>query len=104
MAEFNGDVRKGDTYKKVATYRNKKTQVPINITGATVTGKIVDKNGAITTLTCAITDAVNGKFEFGLSAAQTAALVTGKYSWELKITFADNTVKTFFTGQFVVTA
>lgn len=101
MGKLNLDVRKGDTFKRTPTYRVKNTKVGIDLTGATVSGKI-SKGGVDTAFTCALVTPASGVFEFGLSAAQTALLELGTYAMELKVTFADSTVKTLFTGNFVV--
>lgn len=110
-AKFNDDVRKGDDYgPKVSQYRQKATKAPVNLTGATVTGRVFNASGTVATFTCSIVDASQGKFSFWLPSAVTNGLAIGKYDWELKITLPNPLgsgapiTKTFFTGQFVVTA
>lgn len=89
----NFSVIKGDTFLRNCTFRNKSTGVPVNLTGATISGKI-----GTTNLTCSITSAVNGTFTFGLSAAQTPALTLGLNPIEVQVTYADTTVQTLFNG------
>ena len=101
--KHNEDVRKGDTFLRTPTYRTKATKEGINLTGATVSGDI-KLNGTTVPFVCALVDAAAGRFSFGLSAGTTATLAEGKWAMQLKITFADATVKTLFTGNFVVYA
>ena len=101
--KLNLDVRKGDTFSRQPTWRNKASQVGVNLTGATVSGSI-SKGTTTVPFTCSLIDAANGVFKFMLSAGTTAALELGTYSMELKVTFPDTTVKTLFTGNFVVYA
>lgn len=89
----NFSVIKGDTFLRNCTFRNKTTSVPVNLTGATISGKI-----GTTSLTCTITNAASGTFSFGLSPAQTPALTTGINPIEVQVTYADTTVQTLFTG------
>lgn len=89
----NFSVIRGDTFLRNCTFRNKTSNTPINLTGATITGKV-----GSTDLTCAITSAVNGQFSFGLSSVQTAALILGINSIEVQVTYSDLTVQTLFTG------
>ena len=103
-AKLNQEVRRGDTYSRAPTFRTKIDKVGVNLTGATISGGITSATGVVTPFVCALVDAPNGKFSFGLSAATTATLAVGTYMMELKVTYADTTVQTLFTGNFVVTA
>lgn len=89
----NFSIIRGDTFLRNCTFRNKTSNTPINLTGATITGKIGSAS-----LTCNITSAVNGQFSFGLTALQTAALPVGVTVIEVQVTYADLTVQTLFTG------
>ena len=100
MATANFEVIKGDTFLKSVTFRVKGTNVPVNITGATVSGKV--KKTALTNLTCAVTNGALGTFTFGLSSVQTALLEVGIHLIEVQITYADLTVKTLIVGNLVV--
>ncbi len=89
----NFSVIRGDTFLRNCTFRNKSTLVPVNLTGATISGK-----AANLTLTCTIVNAANGTFTFGLTAAQTPNLELGIQPIEVQVTYADTTVQTLFTG------
>lgn len=97
----NFSVIKGDTFRKSATFTSKSTGTAVNLTGSTISGK-VKKNTSETPLTCTITNAVEGKFTFELSSAQTSLLEAGPTQIEVKITYADLTVKTIIVGNVVV--
>lgn len=92
----NFSVIKGDTFSRSCTFRNKTSLSPVNLTGATVSGKA----GALA-LTCTVTNAVGGVFSFGLSAVQTATLTTGINLIEIQVTYSDLTVQTLFNGNLV---
>lgn len=94
--QANFSVVKGDTFLRNCTFRNKTSGTPVNLTGATITGKC----GTLD-LTCAVTNAAQGQFSFGLSAAQTPNLVTGINKIEVQVTYADLTVQTLFTGNLI---
>lgn len=102
-AKLNQDVRKGDTYSRTPTYRLKATKEPIDLSGSAVSGSIT-KGNVVTPFQCELVDPVNGRFSFGLSALTTSNLEIGTYAMEVRIAFADATVKTLFTGNFVVYA
>lgn len=89
----NFSIKRGDTFLRSCTFRNKTSGTPVNLTGATITGK-----AGTTNLTCSITSAANGQFNFGLSATQTAALKLGVLPIEVQVTYADLTVQTLFSG------
>jgi hypothetical protein len=97
MAIANFSVVKGDTFTRNCTFRNKSTLVPVNLTGATITGKV-----GTTSLTCALTVAASGTFSFGLSSAQTAALTKGINPIEVQVQYSDLTIQTLFSGNLVV--
>lgn len=97
-ATYNFTVRGGDTFTHTPILRDKTTQVPINLTGASVAGTV----GGVA-LTCSITNATAGTFTFGLSPTQTAALKTGTNPYEVILTYADGTVQTLLTGNVVIT-
>ena len=101
MALVNFEVTKGDTFFKSCTFRNKGTNVPVNLTGAVFSG-IVVKGVSSVPLTCAVVSASLGQFSFGLSPAQTALLVAGIYQIQVQVMYADTTVKTLITGNLVV--
>lgn len=97
----------GDTFLRNLTYREKNTATPINLTGAVVRGSIKKKVTDVTpvdSFTCALIDAINGKFAIWLAPSQTGAMDVGIYLYDVDITFPDTTVQTVVGGNFVVTA
>lgn len=93
----NFSVIKGDTFRRTCTFKNKTSGTPVNLTGATISGKA----GGLD-LTCVITNASQGQFKFELSSAQTLTLSAGTNQIEVQVSYADGTVTTLFNGQFVV--
>ncbi len=93
----NSSVYTGDDWIKTATYRIKSSQLPIDLTGATVSGKI-QKGSFELPITCVITNAGQGKFKYSLSSTQTAALAIGVYKYEIQVTMPGPVVKTLITG------
>lgn len=89
----NFSVIQGDTFLRNCVFKNKTTGTPVNLTGATISGKAGDL-----TLNCTVTNAVQGMFSFGLTAAQTPTLVAGINPIEVQVTYADSTVQTLFNG------
>ena len=89
----NFSVIRGDTFLRNCTFRNKTSGTPVNLTGATISGKAGD-----VILTCSLVNAVNGQFNFGLSALQTSTMKVGVNTIEVQVTYADLTVQTLFTG------
>ena len=94
--QANFSVIKGDTFTRTCTFRNKTSGTPVNLTGATISGKAGDLN-----LTCALVNAAQGQFSFGLSAGVTPNLATGINKIEVQVTYADSTVQTLFNGNLV---
>lgn len=92
----NFSVIKGDTFTRTCTFRNKTSGTPVNLTGATISGKAGDLN-----LTCALVNAAQGQFSFGLSASPTANLAVGINKIEVQVTYADSTVQTLFNGNLI---
>jgi hypothetical protein len=93
----NLSVVKGDTFIRNCTFRNKATQVPVDLTGCTISGI-----AASLPMTCAIVDAVNGKLSFRLSSSQTNAIGKGINKIEVQVTYPDSTVQTIIQGNLVV--
>lgn len=89
----NFSVVKGDTFSRNCTFRNKNTLTPVNLTGSIISGFVNE-----VPLNCAITNAALGHFIFGLTTIQTSALKSGINKIEIKITYADLTVQTLFSG------
>ena len=95
--KVNFSTIKGDTFKRTCTFRNKTSGTPVNLTGATISGK-----AGTLDLTCAVTNASQGQFTIGLSATETPNLATGINKIEVQVTYADSTVQTLFNGQLYV--
>lgn len=66
---------------------------PLNLTGATLTGKLRDSAGATRSITGTLvkTDAVNGVFTWTYSSADVAT--AGVYDAQFTATFADTTIE-----------
>jgi hypothetical protein len=87
--------------------------LPISMSGATITGKIREKHqdaAALASFVGTVTDGPNGTGTISLSAATTAALaVTNgavaernnrKYMYDVEVAFADGTIKRVLQGKF----
>jgi hypothetical protein len=111
--EYTLLIRQGATFGPVtATMRNPDT-TPVDLTGCTIRGKIRKKAldaAVVATLTCTITNAVGGVYEFGLTDEQTAAIDAGeymassasKYVWDLEMEDAAGRVLPLYYGQVTV--
>lgn len=69
-------IEQGVTFGMTVTVKDS-SGTPVNITGYTFRGKIKESAqdvSAVEEFTCTITDAVNGIFTVGLTAAETAAI------------------------------
>lgn len=95
-------IRQGTTVGPFVVTLTDATGAPVDLTGCEVTGAIRHNRldaSVIKALTCSLVDAVNGKYQFGLSAVDSATLPCGeeitddtsihKYDVELKL--ADTT-------------
>jgi len=112
----NFSVEKGDTFIRNITFRNKATQVPVNLTGATITG-FIEKNGVkVTDLRCGLNDAAIGYFYIMLfhyvynqifpefpATLDSNDLAEGIYQIEVKVEYSDHTIQTLIKGNLVVT-
>lgn len=85
---------KGDSFKSSMTMTSP-SGAAINLTGATVSGKVGTQD-----FTCTITNAAQGKFKIELSPVQTAALEKIN-TYGVQITYSDGFVQTILTGQFI---
>jgi hypothetical protein len=85
-ARVDLEIRKGATFARTITY--KINNATTDITGYTFAAQIRTASGALAVaLTCAITDAANGKFTISLTPVQTATLSTSDfYRWDLEVT------------------
>jgi len=101
-APINFSVIQGDTFRRNATFRQKVSQAPVDLTGSVVSGKVRFRNGTEIELDCSVDDAEEGKFSFGLSALETADLPEGVHRIEVQVIYVDDTVQTLLTGNLVV--
>lgn len=85
---------KGDSFKSSMTLTSP-TGTAINLTGATVSGKVGTQD-----FTCTVTNAAQGKFKIELTPVQTQTLEKIN-TYGVQITYSDGFVQTILTGQFV---
>jgi hypothetical protein len=106
-------VRQGATLGPHSVTVRNPDLTPVNLTGSTVRGQIRRKAldvAIIETLNVVVTDAVNGVFEFGLTATETAALVAGegigdansKYVWDMEWEDSTGRILPLFYGDCTV--
>lgn len=94
----------GDTLACSVTWKGA-DGVPINFTGATALGQLkVNKEdaAAVVALTITLGNAAEN-IKFGLTAAQVAALGIGVWFYDVQITHADGTVRTYIAGKIKTT-
>ena len=97
---------KGDTFDEVP-FEILLNTVPIDLTGAVIRMQLRSECGGLVALSLTsvasagitITSAVNGLFKINKQIIDIAA---GNYSYDLEIRFADNTVKTWLSGAFLI--
>ena len=119
----NFSVEKGDTFLRTMTYRNKSTQVPVNLSNMTFSAFIEKSGTKVTDIEAWVDDASLGKFSIRLPVASraynpgvpgitppvsaltgTQDLATGIYQIEVKyVDSSNNITKTLIKGNFVVT-
>jgi hypothetical protein len=80
---------RGDDYTHVVTLNTRTAGVltPVNITGRTYTAQIrknKTQDSVDATLTCSVTDAVNGEITITLANTTTTNLRPGTYYWDLQ--------------------
>jgi hypothetical protein len=87
-ARVDLEIRRGATFARTITY--KLNNATTDITGYTFAAQIRTASGTLAVaLTCAITDAANGKFTISLTPVQTALLSSAEfYRWDLEVTIA----------------
>ncbi|MDD4995784.1 MAG: hypothetical protein PHW53_04975 [Patescibacteria group bacterium] len=90
----------GDTLNLAVTWKDADS-VPLNFTGCTGLAQIklakadADAVGSFTVVLGSSTNNI----AFSLSAAQVLALGVGKWFYDLQVTFADGSKRTFITGR-----
>jgi hypothetical protein len=99
-------IRRGDTYTHVVTeYADDGTLS--NLTGNTFLVQLrtsPDATSPTVAFTTTILDAVNGSWQFSLTASQTENLPIGLYFYDVQRTYTDGTVHTRFEGEAEVEA
>ena len=103
---YNFSHIKGDTFDEVP-FEILLNTVPIDLTGAVIRMQLRSECGGLVALSLTsvasagitITNAVNGLFKINKQIIDIAA---GNYSYDLEIRFADNTVKTWLSGAFLI--
>ncbi len=111
MSEHNIEIRQGETWSMGISVYEGDGITPKVITGATVKGAVRAKpsENIIATMTCDITDALNGKITVGLSDEQTAAIPAAssyaknkEYYFDIKLEYADGVSVYLDYGKFIV--
>ena len=101
MAILNQEIDQGSTFsKQITVYETDGTTIQ-NLTGYSAASQIRKNytSTAYTTILATIqTPATNGIIVMSLTAAQTAALKSGRYVYDLQITAADDTVTRVIEG------
>lgn len=100
-ATFSRDFVVYSTYISAGNVGN----VPLDLTGATVSAKIkrkVTDSAALISFTAAVVDAAAGTFRLSLTAAQTASLAFDVGVYDVLITFPSGTVVKFIEGNVVL--
>lgn len=94
-------IRRGDTYThNVTEYDDDGTLS--DLTGNTFLVQIrtdPDATSTVAQFTTTLLDAVNGEWEFSLTATQTAALDPGIFFYDVQRTYSDGAVHTRFEGE-----
>ena len=99
-------IRRGDTYTHTVTEYDD-TGALSNLTGNTFLIQMRSDSESATvvaTFTPTLVDAVNGAWQFSLTATQTSAIPLGVYYYDVQRTYADGTVHTRFEGEAEVEA
>jgi hypothetical protein len=97
---------KGDTFEAV-NFALLKNNVVINLTGATIRMQLRSECGSLIALSLTsvasagitITNAAGGLFKIN---KQIINIASGNYLYDLEIVFADTTVKTWLSGEFLI--
>ena len=102
-------VRQGTTVGPFVVTLTDSSGAPVDLTGCTITGTIRHNRldgTKIKDLACSLVDATAGKYQFGLTAVDSAALPCGEevtddasiHKWDLEITYPDNTSRPQYYG------
>lgn len=94
---YSFDLDQGTTWSVACQYKDANCN-PVNITGATFSGKarLASHAGAVTaTFTIAITSGANGEFTVSLTAVNTAAMVAGLHVYDVEMVLGGTTYRMF---------
>ena len=97
---------KGDTFDEMP-FAILKNAVAVNLTGAIIKMQLRSECGGLIALNLTsvasagitITNAIGGLFKIN---KQIINIASGMYEYDLQITFADSTVKTWLSGEFLI--
>ena len=99
-------IRRGDTYvHSVVEYNDDGTFS--NLTGSTFLIQMrsdSESSVVVATFTTTILNALNGAWQFSLTATQTAAINVGVYYYDVQRTYSDGSIHTRFEGEVEVEA
>jgi len=98
-------VYRGDSYRwQFKLWADVEKTDPVDLTGVTAKAEIRDKPGGkrVTPLACQVT--LPNVIDASLSAVASAALLAGKATWDLQLTYTGGDVSTVLSGPVVVTA
>lgn len=97
---LNFQAIKNDTFEEVP-FQIKKNNVAINLTGATIKMQLRKVAGGViaSEVALTITNATNGLFKINNQKFTCDAF---NYFYDIQITFADSTVKTWISGNFLI--
>ena len=99
-------IRRGDTYTHTVTEYDD-AGVLSNLEGNTFLIQIrpdSESSTVVATFTVNLIDAVNGNWEFSLTATETSAIPLGLYFYDVQRTYSDGSVHTRFEGEVEVEA
>lgn len=102
-ARVNFKIRRGVTFSRTLT-RTNQDGTPIDITGQTFVGKIIDTDGVsvLETFTIAIIDGPNGIMRISLTSIQTAALALGTFPYYVTYTTVGGDIFMLLLGDTLV--
>lgn len=93
----NFDVKKGYTFKRTGTYKNKKTGLPIDLSNYTISGEI-KKGTLVVPFEVTMLDAVAGQFRIRLGEEVTSTLAATTYEMIVRIEDPDGDTRPWFEG------
>jgi hypothetical protein len=103
---YDIELRQGDSYAQVITFREGDGTTPLNLTGYTVRAQLrrwpSSPDGVDFTIDT--TQLVLGEITIRLSGAQTTGLRPRPYSWDLELEEPGGTVQTVLAGTVTVNA